>query len=319
MKKDDLITLIESTISNINSINTFLKSIDEEKEKLATTTNEIYSDEDGLLNKIRNFETEASEKLNLILKYYHRIYEGDEENESISNEIDSLLKYYQESKEKINTFRIGIFGSTRTDENGETQKTIGLKKKIETFYAIQEKKYNDFYKKIESELEGGATTVNLAKSFADKVKEYKKSTNLWSSLLIVLLVVMSIYYGILTWNIAYIKTWEEAFKNILFRVPFLAFIVWLGIVLGNRRAESKKLEESYKHKEVMARSFVGYKNMIKEIEEDEDDKNLLKEHMKNMLKAISEDSGKFLSSKGEEYPLTSILQKRKNDNLIKNN
>lgn len=82
--------------------------------------------------------------------------------------------------------------------------------------------------------------------------------------------------------------------------PFIIFSVWLAIFFGNRRAESKKLEELYKHKEVVARSFVGYKKTLEEI--GDEDKTLLREHMKNLLGAVSENSATFLNPEGDRHP-----------------
>jgi len=321
MHKKELVGLIEQIISNINKIDSFLEEVETKKGNLNSSFNEIYS-ETGYLKKIINAKKDAEEKLGYILDYYNEIFEGDEKNESIKNQITDLLDYYQKSKEKIKDFRIKVFGGEIENENGEKEKVEGLEKKIEKFYSKQEekyknlyseleKKYNKFYSKIEDELEGGATTVNLSKAFADKVKEYKESVSFWSGAVIILLGIMVLYYGIKTWDIENITSYEEAFKNLLIRAPFLGFVIWLGIFLGNRRAESKKLEESYKHKEVMARSFVGYKKMLENIEESEEDKELLKKHMENLLNAISNDSSVFINTKGERYPFFEIFKKRK--------
>jgi hypothetical protein len=71
--------------------------------------------------------------------------------------------------------------------------------------------------------------------------------------------------------------------------------VWLAMFIGNRRAENKKLEESYKHKEIMARTFVGYRESISEI--DDKDNTLILKHMENLLDALKVNSSDFLNSK----------------------
>ncbi len=313
MKRGQLVQLIEETIKNINSIDSFIEDVENKKEKLDPLYNNLVNEDDGVIKKINDLKKQAEENLDKILEYHDKLFAGDEEDNSIDTQIESLLNYYTESKEKINKFRKDIFGYKTKDENGEEIEVIGLKKKIENFYSQQQEKYNELFNQIEEELKGGATTVNLTKAFADKVTEYQKNSKFWSIILVILLLAMSIYYGFLTWNISDVKTLSEAFKNIVFRAPFLAFVVWLGIFLANRRAESKKLEESYKHKEVMARSFIGYKKMLEKLGEDDNDEELLKKHMGNLLDAISVDSGKFLSPKGEEYPLSSFFGYKKDD------
>ena len=84
--------------------------------------------------------------------------------------------------------------------------------------------------------------------------------------------------------------------------------------MGNRRAENKKLEEAYKHKEVMAKSFTGYKKSIEELSDD--DKTLLIELMKDLLDAIKKDSSSFLSSKGESHPVVDALKRFKSEKQV---
>ena len=58
---------------------------------------------------------------------------------------------------------------------------------------------------------------------------------------------------------------------------------------------------SGKHKEVMARAFVGYKQTLEEL--GDRDKTLLKTHMDNLLKAMSENSATFLNPEGDKHPV----------------
>lgn len=51
----------------------------------------------------------------------------------------------------------------------------------------------------------------------------------------------------------------------------------------------------------MARSFVGYRETIKTL--DKKDWSLLRTHMENLLKAMAENSGEFLSQEWDKHPL----------------
>ncbi|MBU4348657.1 hypothetical protein KJ671_04120 [Patescibacteria group bacterium] len=310
LKKEELLELLQVTVDKIDLINDFTNEVEQKRANLNTPYEEVVK-EGGLLSKINKAKEDIDEKLKLILDSYNKICEGDEKNDSIKDQLEELLDYYQKSKDKITNFRIEIFGGEIENENGKIEKIPGLQNQINEFYKKQKEKYDVLYQKIEEELKGGATTINLTKAFADKVDEYKKSSENWSRLLILLLLMMSVYFGVLNWNMSGIETLTEAFKNIVYRAPFLAFVIWLGIFLGNRRAESKKLEESYKHKEVMARSFIGYKKMLETI--DDEDEGLLRQHMNNLLIAIGKDSSLFLDTKGEDYPLFSFLGLKKED------
>lgn len=200
------------------------------------------------------------------------------------------------------------------DEKGESIKTQleeaqNLSEEINDFHEKQKEKYTTLYSKIEQELKAGTTSANLSKSFADKVREYFWSGIVWSGLFIAAVVAIVIFSYITISNEGqYIKTVSDAWRFLIFRAPLIAFAVWLVGFLGNRRAESKKLEESYKHKEVIARSFVGYRETIEDL--NDSDNKLIEKHMNNLLEAINDNSSKFLNFEGEKYPLLEWLLTR---------
>ena len=304
MKKDQLLGLIEQAIDDINKINDFLQDLEDKKSFIDSSYNEINGD-NGILDQVRKLKEEAEEKIESINDFYEEVFEGNDSDKSIKDQIDELLKYYQDSKKRIKDFRIKIFGGKITNENGEVEEIKGLEKEINNFYSEQQRKYKKLYQQIEEELKGGATSVNLTKAFADKVKEYRISSWLWSVALIILLSLMSWYFKDFTNDLRNVASLDDAFRNLVVKAPFLGFVIWLGVFLANRRAEAKKLEESYKHKEVMARSFVGYKRALEQL--GEEDQELLKKHMDNLLEAIKENSSDFLDEKGEDHPFKSWL------------
>jgi hypothetical protein len=116
------------------------------------------------------------------------------------------------------------------------------------------------------------------------------------------------YISIWIWET---PTIEDILLYWLYRLPLVSAVIWLAIFVSNRRAEAKKLEESYKHKEVMARSFMGYKDSIKQLQQAmwTDDFTLLTKHMDNLLDSIATDSSKFLIDKWEKHPFIEVLDK----------
>jgi hypothetical protein len=170
-------------------------------------------------------------------------------------------------------------------------------------YNEQEAKFKVLYDKIEEELNAWATSVVLAKVFNDKVKEYKKSSfSLFCFFLIVIgVLIVMIYLKIPNLE----NNWENLLIYFILNLPFFALSIWLLVFIWNRRAEAKKLEEWYKHKEVMAQSFIGYKKSIEEL--DWEDKELLKQHMWNLLNTISQDTSSFLCNKWENHPFLDVF------------
>jgi len=298
MKRPELLDLMKSTIADINKINASITIAEDYKTRIKTSEQEI-NGEEGILAEIRSASEEVVEKLGKIQEAYVEIVGDEEDTEtlSIKDELNALVVGFNENKKQIEQFRQKIFGFKTKNEAGETIETKGLSKQIEEFFANGKKEYERLMDDINNRLSPGATSVELAKTFEEKVAEYKKSSILWARCFIIIVLLASVYYGFLVFFNTPAKTAEEVWVQFLFRAPFLALVLWLAMFISNRRAESKKLEEAYKHKEVMARTYTGYRKAIEDLEDDDADKQLLKTHMGNLLKAINENSGEFLSSK----------------------
>jgi hypothetical protein len=254
--------------------------------------------------------------------------DGIQEAESRKAALEAILKSSEELKGKLDQIKkdVDLKSETATtvlieinQKKDDAEKIKGeidkirnkadestiLSRDLLTKAATVEEKSTEVLNQIEGELKAGATSLNLAKSFADKVGEYHRGSRYWSIGFIVFTVAALAYYGVVTFHTDNIGTFDDVWRHLVYRLPLFVFSVWLAIFLGNRRAETKKLEESYKHKEVMARSFVGYKKTLEDL--NEEDKTLLKQHMENLLKAVGVDSGEFLKSEGDKHPIFDLL------------
>ncbi len=184
------------------------------------------------------------------------------------------------------------------------------------------------------------TSDELIKIFEKKVKEYEYSSRLffWSFILSILTI---IFFAGSSWNplIGRVLSWEVALTGTAASNPFLesilpvyfylliliiilaigGLITWFLLFLSNRRAESKKLEEIYKHKAVMVRAFLGYRKILAETPVDEQkDKNqqqqdtsLLDGFIRNLLDALKQNPSDFIKSRADHparyvFPLKTI-------------
>lgn len=102
--------------------------------------------------------------------------------------------------------------------------------------------------------------------------------------------------------------WVSVSLGFLQHLPVFLLVWWIGFFVSSRQAESRKLEEAYRHKETMARAYFWYKDTIEELDSEEDSE-LTKNHMQNLLEAMKEDSSKFLSHNGEKHPLYDAFMK----------
>jgi hypothetical protein len=313
----ELETLLESLQGDIfPGIRKTKEEIDKYKELLLDGTEDNISIKGKILELEEAFQKQvdfARESVQEVLEFHEKVFKDGEEDaiktqlENFLTESENIFKEAGDKKEAFDSFYEKVFGI----ENTEGEREGGLEKELEK-HTAQSKK---LLERIE-DLLPGATSVGLANVFSDKVKEYSKSVNLWTWISFGLLLLLGIYYVFFPIKAS---NMSDVFLHLFQRLPFIVFAIWLVVFAGNRRAESKKLEESYKHKEVMARSFVGYKEHIEELEESDTDKTLLKEHMGNLLTAINENSGDFLGKFGDKSPIhdvmdlgKSVLQKNKN-------
>lgn len=266
------------------------------KEKISQTQEKI----------TKSFE-QAQQYVGQILSLHKSVF-GDsattqntlkEKLEGFLEDAEELLDETDDKKEKFDEFYDKVFGVK--DASGKIQG--GLESELEKYSG----KYQLLFDQIENLLPG-ATSAGLAGVFGDKVVEYKAAEQMWARSFLGLSAALTIYFAFFILNTPESSSLVQASLALLHKVPFLIFAVWFLVFIGNRRAENKKLEEAYKHKEVMARSYVGYKEHILEIEEDDDDKILLKAHMDNLLNAINENSSRFLSD-DEKHPIMDTFSK----------
>lgn len=304
MKAKELLALVEETINDINTIKWSKQWAIDSLEIIKSKELEINGNEEDwiewLVQKINLWYEEIDKKIKLIEDAYNEILiDGEEEwEESFKTKIEELLQTINQDKIDIKTFRREIYWYKK---EGTEEVIPWLKGKFNNLYEEQERKYNEFYQQIESELKAWATSVNLAKTFENKVIDYKKQDEKRANYFIYILLWGILYYGI---SIALSEESQNITQLLIYflhNLPLIASISWLAIFISNRRAEAKKLEESYTHKEVMARSFMWYRKSVEEL--NTEDNELLEKHMNNLLTAIGKDSSEFLINQSESHPL----------------
>lgn len=309
MNKSQLIEFFNQAGANAEAINATLPLIQQklaniEKLELKIEGNE---EQEGLIDEVKSILSDLQEKSNAITKVYNEIVLDTTANDSIKTQLEELLAETEKRKASLDEAAKKLYGEKITEKSGTVRKTSGFFDDIDDFYKKQKEKYTELYDQIENELKAGATSVNLSQSFANKVEDYHTDSRFWSRCFVVLLIAIIIYYGVAVFLVDKDLDVQGVLLRLAYRAPFIFFAIWLAFFFSNRRAESKKLEESYKHKEVMARSFVGYKKTLEEL--GDEDKNLLEKHMGNLLDVMNSDSGKFLNSDGEHHPFLEIVSR----------
>ena len=324
MNAEDIKQVYKETIDNINTIEDSIEKINTNVKDVQSSRDKVLWDDDNfwLFGEISDaynevFWIEKKDgndakiwKIEEIRNVYNEILIDDDdiEEKSLKTQINTLLDWIEEKKIIIDKFQKSIFWYEQDDENNpwEKKKIAWLFDNINSFHNSQKIKYNTFFKQIEKELKWWTTSIILAKNFSDNVKAYKITGILWQALfVIIVLLLIDRFDDVLTTLL-----WDKFWMDLMSHIPSFVLSIWLLIFIWNRRAEAKKLEESYKHKEVMATSYFWYKATIEDMDTafDENDKSLMKKHMDNLLDAIKEDSSLFLSTKWENHPFLDLLK-----------
>ena len=166
--------------------------------------------------------------------------------------------------------------------------------------------------KVESLLPG-ATSTGLAKSFMDRKNDLVIGRRIWAILAIVpilVLVVIGLFGpgGLLTIAIDQSITWDLVARGLVWRLPTAAPLIWIAVFAGRHHLLALRLEEDYSFKEVLSRSFEGYKREMGDVESSEAD-TPLSVLCSNTLSSLSQAPGRLYDKKHTDFtPLNVALE-----------
>lgn len=221
---------------------------------------------------------------------------------------------FTQKQTDIDKFYVKIFGAMENNQRvgGLQQEIENRQNELDKYNEKQKAKFKSLQDEIESLLKD-ATNASLASSYEKSKESYTKAIYGWNATFI--LSMLSIV-GIAVWG--FIEVADRISEPlailgaILVRLPFYIPLAWLAIFSTQRRNESKRLQEEYKHKETLARSFLGYKQQIDEIQSDssQDNINLAKKLMENLVEMTNENPNKALDKiKKENMPIIDFFEK----------
>jgi len=285
--------------------------------------------ENGIKAKIEKAQNDIQSWFNEIKKFNDDFFVKQEgKDASIKAEIehiqnDMALAYKQFHDTMINftpkltdidEFYVKIFGAMENNQRvgGLQQKIKDRQKQLDEYDEEQKAKFKSLKDEIESLLKD-ATNASLASSYEKSKESYIKAIYGWNAIFI--LSMLSIV-GVAVWGFVEVADKLSEPLAILgaisVRLPFYIPLAWLAIFSTQRRNESKRLQEEYKHKETLARSFLGYKKQIDEIQSDssQDDIDLAKKLMENLVEMTNENPNKSLDKiKKENMPMIEFFEK----------
>ena len=210
--------------------------------------------------------------------------------------IDELIKSYEKT----------IFQSI---ENIKT-KNLKIDEKSEEFnkFIAEEKEKILKLEELANKLLEQSTNASLASAFQKSKGDFILPISAWTGVFIcsIIFFILFAHDGIneirnfLIEN-DYKKAVIALAGNLLIYIP----LSWLAIFASRRRNENKKLQEEYRYKETIAKSYMGYKEQIEERD------NLENELIHNLLDMLKDNpNNKFANSHNKEnIPIIEFMDK----------
>lgn len=246
------------------------------------------------------------------------------------NEIVRMLEKNAESIKEFDKFYFKIFGEldaiTGNFSGGLKEELDNRTAQLSTFEHIQADKQSAMFVKIESLLPG-ATSAGLASAYGVLSADFKKQVAQYTRLfygsltalivgaLIMLIERISIY-PILSISLVSVKDWDFIVRALVYKVPFIAPVVWFALFSAKRRSQYERLQQEYAHKAAFASSYESYKKQLQELPGDNGD--LQKILIGKAVDAIAYNASVTLDGKHEEkLPIHQLLEKVNIDDFKK--
>lgn len=142
--------------------------------------------------------------------------------------------------------------------------------------------YEQEHTKIESLLPG-ATSAGLAAAFKVRRHAFRRPHVFWTQVFIASVVVTflisasTVAEPVQTWMLDWFRespttasapamTWTDLGLAALRRLMFALPVIWLALYAARQAGQAKRVEEDYGFKEVMARSFEGFRKQMAEVQ-----------------------------------------------------
>jgi DNA repair exonuclease SbcCD ATPase subunit len=275
-----------------------LNSLKQELERLITSSGELIS---GLQKEYTEFSS-AIEDISTHLNTAEQIPKVLEASQETIRAVGSQINTMKESAED---------NYKEIKELSKTSSVISEAVKQQEFVLAELLLHAEGLRQRTEALLPGAASAGLASAFKERKESFRSPKKLWGSvfvLSIVALVVVAAFSDSLPFELTTLN-YETIYLYIFIKLPFVAPLVWLAVYAGRRHSQALRLEEDYAHKEVLSKSFEGYKNQLMEIESESDSgrKQSTLGLIETTLEALSLHPGRIYQGKHDDItPLNAV-------------
>lgn len=321
-------TAIQQSFQEIN-----FNKIKKDAKEIENYENQLLSADDSIQSQIANSQKQIQTWFNEIQRLRNNFF-VKQDNSSISleteiqnakttatsivNDIEQKEKEFSQKKSELDEFYYKIFGNNEVE--GLEQKLNDRQSQLDKYEKNQKAKIEELENQIKGLL-GSATDASLAHSFRRAKNSYGLSICIWNGVFIISMVLIGFIaygsiFGISFWIIDMqpsninLDDYKSILNLMISRLPLYIPLGWLAIFVTRRRNEIKRLQEEYRHKEAAAKSYSGYKEQIKEVQDDKERDELIAKLMDNLVEMTSENPNKALDkTKKENIPMIEFFEK----------
>lgn len=324
---------IKDIIDSKDEVSDILKSSSEILTKLREVETAVLGEGGaaGLKNELEELKVHIESQYSQFSQYHDELFEGNENYESLKDQVSSAKKSIYEDKDSISVLLDGVkskvealarfydrvYGEIVDSEGtrvGGLAADIEIRKEqLDDFKEEQENRYHALNKEIESLLPG-ATSAGLATAYKDMKESFDtpiRNSGVLFYVSIGVLVCSSVVLSIDSISLGSgiefkeIKGWDDILKSFVYKIPLYAPVLWLAIFASKRRSESQRLQQEYAHKEALAKSYHSYKLQIEEL--NSEDKALMRSFISKAIDAIAYNASETLDKKhGDKTPAHDI-------------
>lgn len=308
--------LMESYSSKAGEIQMRINALEEE----LFTGKDGYMSTEEVIQEAKN----TSQKLTSEVESFHArmISDADslkvqlEDFEAIlsrkQSDFDETHRINSEKSEKLAQFYTKIYGSLTPDGmydgSGLERELDARLEQLSIVESEQKPRYEAIFHKIEGLLPGANSAGlasaygNLAEKFTGPIKSYTQAFYVSLALLLLIAFLTSTrnieLLPKLSIDFIEITDWDMALRGLLYKLPFIAPLIWLAMFSSARRSQYERLQQEYSHKEALARSYESYKKELKDIGQGSEE--MLKALISRAIDTISFNASTTLDGKHNE-------------------
>ena len=124
------------------------------------------------------------------------------------------------------------------------------------------------------------------------------------------------FFPVFSIDFVEVPEWDVILRALIYKVPFVAPVVWLAIFSSTRRSQYERLQQEYAHKEALSSSYESYKKQLQDLKGDSEE--LQRELIAKAIDCVAYNASATLDGKhGDKTPLHQLFEKLNLDEVQK--